>query len=68
MNLLNIKDKAMDKKGKKSGPIKKETENNPGAAVFVDQSHPAQPGLVQQILKQNYKRAHLGHPSHGGSF
>ena len=36
-------------KGKKSGSVKKETENNPGNGVSVDELQSAQPELVIQL-------------------
>ena len=39
----------MEKKGKKPGSINKETENNPGYGVSIDQSQSVQPGLVPQF-------------------
>ena len=36
-------------KGNKSGSKRKETDNNPGAAVSVDQLQSAHPGLVPKL-------------------
>ena len=36
-------------KGKKSGSINKETDNNPGSRVSVDQLQSSNPGLVPQL-------------------
>ena len=40
---------ATEKKGNKAGPVRKETDNKPEAAVSVDQPQSDYPGLVPQI-------------------
>ena len=49
MHVWNSKEEAMDKKGKKSGSIRKETDNKSGALVSVDQIQSDHPGLVPQL-------------------
>ena len=49
MHVWNRKDKAMEKKGTKSGSIRKDNNYKPGAAVSLDQLQTAKLRLVPQL-------------------
>ena len=55
-------------KGKKSGYTIKENDNEPWAAIPVDQLQSDHPGLFPKTIRQTHNNSYLGQSGHGGPF